>query len=132
MGSALLALGRHDQAVQHLQLAIQQQPDLCGAYAKLADVEESRSGNEAQQKVLEQLIQHCDSERLRASSVKLLAPAFFKLGESRLRTGQKDPAVDAFRACASRFPGEPAAVECAHRLEMLGVSLSASEISSGG
>lgn len=132
MGSALFALGRHDLAVQHLQLAIQQQPDLCGAYAKLADVEEARGKNEAQQKVLEDLITRCDSDRLRASSSKLLAPALFKLGESRLRTGQKDPAVDAFRACVTRFPGEPAAQECARRLEVLGASVSATEVSSGG
>lgn len=132
MGSALLALGRHDQAAQHLQLAIQQQPDLCGAYAKLADVEEARGADAREQKVLEELITHCDSERLRTSSTKLLAPAFFKLGESRLRTGAKDPAVDAFRACVTKYPGEPAAAECAKRLELLGAPLSVSEISSGG
>lgn len=130
MGSALFALGRHDEAAQHLQVAIQQQPDLCGAYAKLAEVEEIRGGDARLQKVLEDLIVHCDSERLRASSLKLLAPAFFKLGESRLRTGAKEPAVDAFRACVTRFPGQPAAIECARRLEVMGVSVS--EISSGG
>lgn len=132
MGSALFALGRHDQAAQHLQTAIQQQPDLCGAYAKLAEVEEARGGDARLQKVLEDLITRCDSDRLRASSTKLLAPAFFKLGESRLRTGAKDAAVDAFRACVTRFSGEPAAVECGKRLEIIGVSLAPSEISSGG
>lgn len=131
LGSALFLLGRHDLAVQHLQLAIQQQPDLCGAYAKLADVEEARGGDQKQQKVLEDLITRCDNDRLRAASAKLLGPAFFKLGESRLRSGQKATAVDAFRACVTRFPGQPAAQECAHRLELLGVGLTPSEISSG-
>ena len=133
LGSALFVLGRHDAAAQHLGLAIQQQPDLCGAYAKLADVEEARGDNARQQKVLEDFFVRCDSDRLRSAvSGRLFAPAFFKLGESRLRTGAKDGAVDAFRACVSRFPGEPAAIECAKRLELLGESVRPTEISSGG
>ncbi|MDP2344826.1 MAG: tetratricopeptide repeat protein [Deltaproteobacteria bacterium] len=133
MGTALFALGRHDAAAQHLGLAIQQQPDLCGAYAKLADVEEARGDNARQQKVLEDFFVRCDSDRLRAVvSGKLFAPAFFKLGESRLRSGAKAGAVEAFRACVARFPGEPAAQESAKRLEMLGESVSLNEVSSGG
>ncbi len=133
LGNALFALGRHDAAAQHLGLAIQQQPDLCGAYAKLADVEEARGDNARQQQVLEEFFVRCDSDRLRAAvSGKLFAPAFFKLGESRLRTGAKASAVDAFRACVARFPGEPAAVECAKRLELLGAPLRPTEVSSGG
>jgi predicted TPR repeat methyltransferase len=62
----------------------------------------------------------------------LLAPAWFKLGESRLRTGMKNEAIDAFRTCASRFPGDVAGQECARRLELLGAPLRLDEISSGG
>lgn len=132
MGSALFALGRHDAAAQHLGLAIQQQPDLCGAYARLADVEEARGDNARQQKVLGEFLARCDSDRLRAAvSAKLLGPAFFKLGESFLRTGDKAAAVDAFRAGASRFPSDPAGLECARRLEMLGASLRPDAVSNG-
>ena len=132
MGSALFALGRHDAAAQHLGLAIQQQPDLCGAYARLADVEEARGDNARQQKVLGEFLARCDSDRLRAAvSAKLLGPAFFKLGESFLRTGDKAAAVDAFRAGASRFPSDPAGLECARRLEMLGALLRPDAVSNG-
>jgi len=133
LGTALYKLGRYDQAVQHLNVAIQQQPDLCGAYTRLADVEEARGQDARLQKVLEEFITRCDTERLRPNvGARLVAPAFFKLGESRLRTGNKDGAVDAFRTCATRFPGEAAASECARRLELLGASLRMDEISSGG
>ncbi len=133
LGTALFKLGRHDQAVQHLTLAIQQQPDLCGAYTRLADVEEARGKDDRQQKVLEDFIARCDSERLRdAVGARLIAPAWFKLGDARLRQGGKDGAVDAFRTCATRFPGEAAGQECAKRLEVMGVGLRLDEVSSGG
>jgi hypothetical protein len=75
----------------------------------------------------------CDSERLRgAVGARLLGPAWFKLGEARLRQGEKAGAVDAFRTCATRFPGEAAAVECVKRLDVLGEPLRIDEISSGG
>ena len=133
LGSALYKLGRYDQAVQHLNLAIQQQPDLCGAYTRLADVEEARGQDTRLQKVLEDFLTRCDTERLRPNvGARMVAPAFFKLGESRLRTGNKDGAVDAFRTCATRFPGETAASECARRLELMGASLRMDEVISGG
>ena len=133
MGTALFKLGRHDQAVLHLQNAIQQQPDLCGAYARLADVEEARGDAVRQQKALNDFLARCDSERLRKGvGDKLLAPAWFKLAESRLKAGEKAAAVDAFRTCATRFPGESAGQECARRLELLGSSLQMNEIGSGG
>lgn len=133
LGTALYKLGRHDQAVQHLNLAIQQQPDLCGAYTRLADVEEARGRDDRLQKVLEDFLVRCDSERLRGViGARMLAPALFKLGESRLRQGGKDGAVEAFRACATRFATEAAGQECLRRLEVLGVSVSLTEISTGG
>lgn len=133
LGTALFKLGRHDQAAQHLALAIQQQPDMCGAYTRLADVEEARGQDARLRKVLEDFIVRCDSERLRAAvGARLLAPAWFKLGEARLRQGEKAGAVEAFRACATRFPGEAAALECVKRLDVLGASVRIDEVSSGG
>jgi tetratricopeptide (TPR) repeat protein len=133
LGTALYKLGRHDQAVQHLNLAIQQQPDLCGAYTRLADVEEARGKDDRLQKVLEDFVARCDSERLRdVVGARLIAPAYFKLGDARLRQGGKGGAIDAFRTCATRFPGEAAGQECAKRLEILGVGLRLDEVSSGG
>lgn len=133
LGTALFKLGRHDQAAQHLAVAIQQQPDLCGAYTRLADVEEARGQDARLRKVLEDFIVRCDSERLRgAVGARLLGPAWFKLGEARLRQGEKAGAVDAFRTCATRFPGEAAAAECVKRLDVLGATLRIDEISSGG
>jgi len=133
LGTALFKLGRHDEAVQHLTLAIQQQPDLCGAYTRLAEVEEARGKDDRGQKVLEDFLARCDSDRLRSVvGERLIAPAWFKLGETRLRRADKDGAIDAFRTCATRFPGEAAGQECVRRLEILGVGLRLDEISTGG
>ena len=133
MGQALYLLGRHDEAVRHLTTALQQQPDLCGAYAKLAEVNEARGDEPGVQKALGEFLTRCDSDRLRANvGAPMIAPALFKLGESRLRSGDKDGAVDAFRACGTRFPAEAAGVECARRLDVLGVALAPSSVSAGG
>jgi type IV pilus assembly protein PilF len=133
MGQALFLLGRHDEAVRHLTIALQQQPDLCGAYAKLAEVNEARGDEPAVQKALGEFLTRCDSERLRGNvGAPMIAPALFKLGESRLRSGDKDGAVDAFRSCGARFPTEPAGVECARRLDVLGVPLAAASVGAGG
>ncbi|HEY1100290.1 MAG TPA: tetratricopeptide repeat protein [Myxococcota bacterium] len=132
MGTALFKLGRYDQAVQHLTVAIQLQPDLCGAYTRLADVEEARGQDDRLQKTLLDFLTRCDSERLRINvGPRLIAPAWFKLGESRLRTSNRAGAVEAFRTCASRFIGETAGQECAKRLELLGESVRFEEVSSG-
>jgi tetratricopeptide (TPR) repeat protein len=133
LGQALFLLGRHDEAVRHLTIALQQQPDLCGAYAKLAEVNEARGDEAGVQKALGDFLGRCDTDRLRANvGAPMLAPALFKLGESRLRSGSKDGAVDAFRACASRFPAETAGVECARRLDLLGASVAPTSLSAGG
>lgn len=120
MGDALFKLGRHDEAVQHYERALVAQPDLCGAYVKLAEVEIVRGDDARVQKVLNDFITRCDSERLRLQTgARLLAPAFLELGKSRLRTGDKDGAIDAFKTCATRFTGENAATECDSQMRAL-------------
>lgn len=120
MGWALYKLGRHDEAVQHLQRALVAQPDLCGAYVKLAEIEVARGDDARVQTVLDEFLKRCDSERLRAAAgPKLLAAAWLELGKSRLRTGARDAAVDAFKQCLSRFGGEPSGRECDAQLRVL-------------
>lgn len=120
MGDALFKLGRHDEAAQHFQRALVAQPDLCGAYVKLAEVEIARGDDVRVQAVLADFLTRCDSERLRDSTgPKLLAPAYLELGKSRLRTGARDEAVDAFRQCVSRFASEPSARDCDVQLRAL-------------
>jgi tetratricopeptide (TPR) repeat protein len=133
MGQALFLLGRHAEAVRHLTIALQQQPDLCGAYAKLAEVNEARGDEIGVQKALADFLSRCDSDRLRTNvGAPMIAPAFFKLGESRLRAGEKDAAVDAFRACATRFPTEAAGLECGRRLQLLGLPVPPPAPTAGG
>ena len=120
MGEALFKLGRHDEAAQHFERALVAQPDLCGAYVKLAEVEISKGDDARVQQVLADFLTRCDSERLRAATgASLLAPAYLELGKSRLRTGSKDGAVDAFKQCVTRFVGEPAAKECDQQMRAL-------------
>ena len=120
MGWAMFQLGRHDEAVQHLQRALVAKPDLCGAYMKLAEVEVARGDDAHVQNVLSDFLTRCDSERLRTSAgPRLIAAAFLELGKSRLRTGARDAAVDAFKQCLTRFGGEPAGRECDAQLRVL-------------
>lgn len=120
LGWALFKLGRHDEAVQHLQRALVAQPDLCGAYLKLAEVEVARGNDARVQTVLDDFLTRCDSERLRASTgPRLISSAFLQLGKSRLRSGARDGAVDAFKQCLTRFGGEPAGRECDEQLRVL-------------
>lgn len=120
MGWALYKLGRHDEAVQHLQRALVAQPDLCGAYVKLAEIQVARGDDARVQTVLDDFLKRCDSERLRtAAGPRLIAAAFLELGKSRLRTGAREAAVDAFKQCLTRFGGEPAGRECDSQLRVL-------------
>jgi tetratricopeptide (TPR) repeat protein len=120
MGDALFKLGRHDEAAVHYQRAIVAQPDSCGAYIRLAEVEIARGDDAKVQGVLRDFIARCDSERLRASTgPRLLAPAHLELGKSLLRSGLHDEAADAFRQCATRFSEEPAARDCDLQLRAL-------------
>lgn len=117
MGEAYLTLGRHDEAANHFRRALVAQPDLCGAYVKLAEVEVTRGDDARAQQVLAEFFERCDSERLRsATGPRLLAPAFVMLAKSKLRTGDRDSAADALRTCAERFKEQPVARECATTL----------------
>lgn len=113
LGWAYYKLGRVDEARLHLKNAIVAQPDLCGAYAKLAEVEEARGDDAAVQDVLGDFVARCDSDRLRASvGSRLLSWAYFRLGMSRLKTGERELAAEALRQCTSRFAQEPVSAEC--------------------
>jgi tetratricopeptide (TPR) repeat protein len=119
-GEALLALGKHDEAAQHFQRAIVAQPDLCGAYLKLAEVEVTRGDDLRAQRVLGDFFERCDSERLRgATGPRLLAPALVMLADSKLRSGDRDAAAQALRSCVERFKPQPIAKECDSRLAAL-------------
>lgn len=123
MGEALFKLGRHDEAAQHFERALVAQPDLCGAYVKLAEVEIVRGDDGRVQKVLGDFLVRCDSDRLRAAtSNRLVAAALLELGKSRLRTGARDEALDAFKQCATRFSGESAGNECDLQMRALDTS----------
>lgn len=121
MGDALFKLGRHAEAANHYRRALVAQPDLCGGYLRLVEVEVVRGDDAQVQQVLTSFLERCDTDRLRmVTGSRLLAPAFLELAKSRLRTGARDGAVDALRQCATRFPDAPAAKECDAQLRALG------------
>jgi tetratricopeptide (TPR) repeat protein len=120
MGEAYFKMGRQDEAVQHFQRALVAQPDLCGAYVKLAEVEVARGDEVRVQKALSDFLERCDSERLRPSTgPRLLAPGYLQMGQSKLRTGDREGAASAFRTCIERFPEQPVARECDSALRAL-------------
>lgn len=119
-GWALFRLGRLDEAAKHLRTALVAQPDLCGAYVKLAEIEESRGNLAESTSTLETFLTRCDSDRLRANvGLSTLAYAYFRLGMARLKAGRKEEASDALRICAARFGTESVAAECDKSLRLL-------------
>lgn len=120
IGWAYFKLGEHEQARMHLKNAIAAQPDLCGAYVKLAEVEDARGDEAAVQGALAEFLERCDSERLRAKvGPRLLSWAYFRLGMSRIKTGARDQGIEALRQCTTRFPKEAVSNDCAASLRAL-------------
>ena len=120
LGWAYFKLEEFDKAERHLVNAVVANPDLCGAYVRLADVQDAQQDYPATQKALTQFIQRCDTERLRAQcGPRLLSYAYFRQGMSAIKL--KDAAGAAFHLtmCRDRFPDEPVADECARSLVLL-------------
>ena len=134
MGFALFRLGRHDEAVAHLERALRAQPDLCGAYVKLAEVHEARGDDVAVQRVLGNFLKRCDTDRLRPSlGSRYISAALLQLARSQLRSGEKQLAFDVLRRCAGRFPEEQTGEACAEMLRAAGEPLAVpSAVDSGG
>ncbi len=120
LGDAYFRLGRHDDAVRHLNRALVAQPDLCGAYVKLAEVHVVR-GDEAQvQQSLTNFLERCDSERLRAAAgPRLLGPAYFQMARSKIRAGDPAGASAVLQTCAERFSAQDIGEQCKKELAAL-------------
>jgi type IV pilus assembly protein PilF len=117
LGWAKYKLGRLDEAATHLRTAIVAQPDLCGAYVKLAEVEEAREQPAAVASVLEDFFTRCDSDRLRAQcGPALLAWGYYRYGVAKLKVEERDRAAAALETCITRFPTEPVAEDCRRNL----------------
>ena len=120
IGWAKHLIGQDDAAAVHLRAAIEMQPDLCGAYTRLAQVETARGDDAAAVKVLDRFVTHCDVEPLRdAIDPALIAFAYFRLGMARMKIGATQAAAEALRECQTRFPKVPVAEECEKTLARL-------------
>lgn len=119
-GWALYKLSRFDEAVVHLRTALVAQPDLCGAYLKLSEVEEARGASTSSMQALNDFVSRCDQEPLRvAVGDSMLAYAYFRIGMGRLKQGEREQAEEALRICGARFSAQPVAAECAKSLRLL-------------
>lgn len=120
LGWALHKLGRNDEAVVHLNRAIVAQPDLCGAYVKLADVEDARGAFDRAEEVLAKFVARCDADPLRKhAGPALISYAYYRLGMARLKSGDKVQAAEALEVCTARFPDQPSFRECEKSLKLL-------------
>jgi Tfp pilus assembly protein PilF len=120
LGWAYYKLGDADRGARHLNNALTAQPDLCGAYVKLAEVEESRANTAGVQRVLDRFVERCDSERLRNNcGPDLLAWGYWRLGMSRLKAGDNAGAAEALRVCSARFKSQAVAAECDRSLRLI-------------
>jgi type IV pilus assembly protein PilF len=115
LGYAFFRLGRHDEALSHLRLAVQLQPKLCGAYTRMAEVEDARFQPARVDAALTEFFKRCDSDDQRVAA-RMLAPAYFAAGMARLKIGDKERAAQAWQTCAQRFAGEPVAAQCQQAL----------------
>lgn len=99
--------------------AIAAQPDLCGAYVRLADIEDARGGHEAIESTLTDFLERCDSDRLRVDvGPALIGYAWYRLGMSRLKLGRVDDARVAFETCEQQYKAVPISKECARALSL--------------
>lgn len=120
IGWAKYKLGRLDEAAAHLRSAVRAQPDLCGGYLKLAEVEEEREDYEAAEEALKGFLERCDTERLREQcGPQLLAYGYYRLGMSKLKTGDREGATTALRVCTGRFAKQPVSEECERSLQLM-------------
>lgn len=120
LGWAKYKLGRLDEAAAHLRNALVAQPDLCGGYIKLAEVEEARQNHDGVAAVLTDFLERCDSERLREQcGPSLLAWGYYRYGMTKLKAGELDAAAAALQTCTSRFRGEAVAEECDRSLKLM-------------
>jgi type IV pilus assembly protein PilF len=120
IGWAKFKLGRLDEAASHLRAAIAAQPDLCGAYLKLAEVEEARDNHGQVDAVLTIFMERCDTEHLRDQcGPQLLSYGYYRLGMSKLKTGDREGAITALRVCTARFTTQPVALECERSLQLM-------------
>jgi type IV pilus assembly protein PilF len=119
LGWAMFKLEDYDAASRHMKNAIKAQPDLCGAYVRLADIEDARGGHEAIESALTDFLERCDSDRLRDDvGPALIAYAWYRLGMSRLKLGNVDDARVAFETCEQKYAGIPVAKECGRALAL--------------
>jgi type IV pilus assembly protein PilF len=118
LGYALFRLGRHDEALAHLQSAVQLQPRLCGAYTRIAEVEDARFQPARVDAALTEFFKRCDSDDQRVAT-RMLAPAYFSAGMARLKMGDKERAAQAFQTCVQRFAEERVAAQCQQALAPL-------------
>ena len=120
IGWAKYRLERYDEAVAHLENAIVAQPNMCGVYTRLADVYEARQDYVSVQRVLENFVTRCDSDRLREhTGDALLAYGYYRLGMSLLKNGDPEKAKAAIEICYRRFSSQPVAKECEQSLRMM-------------
>jgi type IV pilus assembly protein PilF len=116
LGYALFQLGRHDDALKHLHTAVQLQPRLCGAYTRIAEVEEARFQPARVDAALTTFFKVCDCDDQRVAS-RMLAPAYFMAGMARLKMGDQPRAAEALDVCVKRFASEPVAAQCQQALQ---------------
>lgn len=120
LGWAKYKLGRLDEAARHLQNALVAQPDLCGGYIKLAEVEEARANHERVAEVLGEFLERCDSDRLREQcGPALLAWGYYRFGMTKLKAGDLDAAAHALNTCTARFTQQAVAEECGRSLRLM-------------
>jgi type IV pilus assembly protein PilF len=119
LGWAMFKLEQYDDAARHMKNAIAAQPDLCGAYVRLADIEDARGGHEAIESTLTDFLERCDSDRLRVDvGPALIGYAWYRLGMSRLKLGRVDDARVAFETCEQQYKAVPISKECARALSL--------------
>ena len=120
LGLAYLRLGDAPRSIQFLTSALEQDPNLCGAYSQLADAYEKSDKLEDSISTLERFFNHCQSETLKPYVPKtLFASSLYQLGMYHLKNDDVESAKKTFSMCLEEYPALKIVDDCKKSLKLL-------------
>ncbi|MBN2359709.1 MAG: tetratricopeptide repeat protein [Deltaproteobacteria bacterium] len=120
LGWALHKIGRSEEGFAHLQHAVQEAPELCGAYYQLGFGYGELDRLDQSIKWFEAFRQKCDDTALsRFVPRAQLAEVQYRLGMAYLKVGDSERARGSLQDCVTRFGSLPIAQECQKSLAVV-------------
>ena len=120
LGLAHLRLGNEARSIQFFTSALEQDPNLCGAYSQLAEAYEKSDQLGSSIQTLERFFSHCQSETLKPFVPdSLFAGSLYQLGMYHLKNSDEVSARKAFSMCLEEYAALKIADDCNQSLKLL-------------